>query len=77
MRFFNGVMQLYQFMWSLEAHRQQRMAWHDAAQARVARAMAEQRAEQQHQAMMIANPSGQLGRSALGEREALEKGGLL
>lgn len=77
MRFLSNLMQIYQFVWSLEAHREQRLAWHDAAEARRARLVAEARAAAQHRAMMDANPSGQLGRSALGDRDALEKGGLL
>lgn len=77
MRFIGGLIQIYQFIWSLEAHREQRLAWRDAAEARRARLIAEARAAAQHQAMMKANPSGQLGRSALGTRDALEKGGLL
>lgn len=77
MRFISGFIQIYQFIWSLEAHREQRLAWRDAAEARRARLIAEARAQAQHRAMMEANPSGQLGRSALGTRESLEKGGLL
>jgi hypothetical protein len=76
-RFIGGLIQIYQFIWSLEAHREQRLAWRDATEARRARIIAEARAQAQHQAMMKANPSGQLGSSALGTREALEKGGLL
>lgn len=77
MRYIGGFIQIYQFIWSLEAHREQRLAWRDAAEARQARTIAEARAQAQHRAMMEANPSGQLGRSALGTRQALEKGGLL
>ena len=77
MRMIGGFIQLYQFIWSLEAHREQRLAWRDAAEARRARLRAEAQAQAQHRAMMEANPSGQLGRSALGTRDALEKGGLL
>lgn len=77
MRFIGGFIQIYQFLWSLEAHREQRLAWRDAAEARRARIVAEHRAAAQHHAMMIANPSGQLGRSALGTRDALERSGLL
>lgn len=77
MRYIGGLIQIYQFIWSLEAHREQRLAWRDAAEARRARLVAEARAQAQHQAMMQANPSGQLGRSALGTRDALKKGGLL
>lgn len=77
MNFLNGFIQLYQFIWSLEAHREQRLAWRDAAEARRARMIAEAKAQAQHIAMMDANPSGQLGRSALGSRDTLEKGGLL
>ena len=77
MRYIGSLIQIYQFIWSLEAHREQRLAWRDAAEARRARLMAEARAQAQHNAMMKANPSGQLGSSALGNREALKKGGLL
>lgn len=77
MRLLGGLIQLYQFCWSLEAHREQRLAWRDAAEARRARLIAEARAAAQHRAMMEANPSGQLGHSALGTRETLQKGGLL
>lgn len=77
MRFLGNLIQIYQFVWSLEAHREQRLAWRDAAEARRARLIAEARAQAQHCAMMEANPSGQLGRSALGTRDALKKGGLL
>ena len=77
MGFFNGLVQLHQFIWSLESQSQQRLAWKDAAQARTARAQAEARAEAQLNAMMSANPSGQLGRSELGGTDTLKKGGLL
>lgn len=77
MRVFSGLMEAYQFFWMLESHREQRLAWRDAEEARHARILAESRAAAQHHAMMIANPSGQLGRSALGSREALERSGLL
>lgn len=77
MRIFGGIMQIHQFLWSLESHRQQRLAWRDAEQARVARAQAEARADAQLQSMMIANPSGQLGRSALDDIESLRESGLL
>lgn len=77
MGFFSGLVQVHQFFWSLESQSQQRLAWKDAELARIARAQAEARAEAQLNAMMIANPSGQLGRSALGGSETLKKGGLL
>ena len=77
MRLFGGLMQIYQFFWMLESHREQRLSWRDAEDARRARIIAESRAAAQHQAMMIANPSGQLGRSALATRDDLRRSGLL
>jgi hypothetical protein len=71
------VMQLYNFAWSLESHAAQRLSWDDAAQARIARALAEQRAQAQLQAMLDANPSGQLGRAKLNDISALIRSGLL
>jgi hypothetical protein len=69
------LMELYQFVWMFESHSQQRLAWEDAAQARIARAEALARA--QLQAMLAANPSGSLGHAQLNDEEALRDAGLL
>lgn len=73
----NRLVQVYQFFWMLESHAQQRLAWDDAAQARIARARAEAQAEAQLRAMLDANPSGQLGHSRLNDEGALREAGLL
>ncbi|WP_298821466.1 hypothetical protein [uncultured Roseibium sp.] len=66
-----------QFFWMFESHAQQRLAWEDAAEARIARIKAEEAAALQLQAMLDANPSGSLGHSKLNDIEALKKEGLL
>ncbi|MCT4654404.1 MAG: hypothetical protein N4A65_01205 [Cohaesibacter sp.] len=66
-----------QFFWMFESHAQQRLAWEDAAEARIARIKAEEAAAFQLQAMLDANPSGSLGHSKLNDVEALKKEGLL
>ena len=71
------LIQLYQFFHMFESHHQQRLAWEDAAQARIARERAERMAASQLAAMLEANPSGQLGASTLNDVDALTKGGLL
>lgn len=71
------LMEFYQFFWMFESHAQQRLAWEDAAQARIARARAEAQAAAQLRAMLNANPSGALGHGALNDRDALERSGLL
>lgn len=71
------VMELYQFFWMFESHAQQRLAWKDAEQARVARVRAEMQAAAQLQAMLDANPSGSLGNAILNDEEALKDSGLL
>jgi len=71
------AIQLYEFIWSLEAHEQQRLAWEDAAQARIARAHAEYRAAAQLEAMLTAHPSGSLGNAKLNDWQALQAAGLL
>lgn len=71
------LIELYQFLWMLESHAQQRLAWEDAAEARLARARAEAQAAARVQAMLVANPSGQLGDSRLNDIEALKDSGLL
>ena len=72
-----NLVEIYQFFWMLESHSQQRLAWEDAAQARINRARAEAQAAAQLRAMLIANPSGSLGHAKLNDRDALEKSGLL
>lgn len=72
-----NLVELYQFLWALESHSQQRLSWEDAAQARISRQRAELRANLQHRAMMAANPSGQLGNARLNDPEALKRSGLL
>ena len=66
-----------QFFWMFESYAQQRLAWEDAAEARIARIKAEEAAALQLQAMLEANPSGSLGHSKLNDVEALKKEGLL
>lgn len=74
---FGKIVQVYQFLWMLESHGQQRLAWDDAAEARIARRRAEARAAAQLRAMLEANPSGQLGNAELDDGEVLRKAGLL
>lgn len=74
---FGLIMELYQFVWMFESHAQQRLAWEDAAKARIARARAEAMAAAQLQAMLVANPSGALGDARLDDLDVLEKSGLL
>ena len=69
--------EIYQFFWMFESHAQQRLAWRDAAEARVARARAEAMAAAQLRAMLAANPSGQLGHARLNDPDSLEESGLL
>lgn len=71
------ISQLIQFVWMFENRRQQRLAWDDAAKARIARERAEAHSERQLAAMHEANPSGALGWSRLNDRENLEESGLL
>lgn len=72
-----GLVEIYQFFWMIESHGQQRLAWKDAADMRIARARAEAQAAAQLRAMLDANPSGQLGHSRLNDPESLKKSGLL
>lgn len=72
-----NLVEVYQFIWMLESNAQQRLAWQDAAEARIARARAEQMAAAQLRTMLDANPSGQLGHSRLNDPESLQKSGLL
>jgi hypothetical protein len=71
------IMEIYQFVWMFESHAQQRMAWQDAAQARIARDRAEAQASAQLRAMLMANPSGSLGDARLNDPVSLERSGLL
>jgi len=72
-----GLVEIYQFFWMLESNAQQRLAWKDAAEMRIARVRAEKQAAAQLAAMLDANPSGQLGDSRLNDDEALKRSGLL
>lgn len=67
----------YEFFWMLEQHDQQQLAWTDAIEARHARIRAEQKAADQLQAMLDANPSGQLGHARLNDEDALRRAGLI
>ncbi len=71
------LLEIYQTLWMFESHAQQRLAWEDAEQARIARMRAEAQAAAQLQAMLIANPSGSLGNSKLNDEDSLEESGLL
>ncbi|HEV7248840.1 MAG TPA: hypothetical protein VGN93_17830 [Shinella sp.] len=71
------LVEIYQFFWMLESHAEQRLAWEDAAEARIARDRAEAQAAAQLQAMLDANPSGQLGNAQLNDPQSLEDSGLL
>lgn len=74
---FRVLIGIHQFFWSLESHAQQRLAWDDAVQARIARERAEAQAAAQLQAMLKANPSGSLGHAKLNDPDSLEASGLL
>lgn len=71
------LMEVYQLLWMFESHAQQRLSWEDASQARIARDRAEARAAAQLRAMLLANPSGQLGHAQLNDEDALRRAGLL
>lgn len=71
------LLEIHGFLWSLESHAQQRLAWEDAAQARIARIRAEAQAAAQLRAMLDANPSGSLGHARLNDPDALRESGLL
>lgn len=64
-------------LWMLISRYQQYLAWRDAAHMRTARIRAETQAQQQLQAMLHANPSGQLGHAVLDDETALRKSGLI
>lgn len=72
-----AIMEYFQFFWTFESQAQQRLAWNDAADARIARLRAEEQAAAQLRAMLDANPSGQLGNAQLNDPAALKKAGLL
>ncbi len=74
---FGRLTEIVQFFWMFESHAEQRLGWKDAAQARIARLRAEQQADEQLQAMLIANPSGSLGHASLNDKDSLEESGLL
>lgn len=71
------ALELYNFLWMIESHAEQRLAWKDAAEMRSARIRAEHAAAAQLRAMLDANPSGQLGHSRLNDPDSLRKSGLL
>ncbi|MGB3503422.1 MAG: hypothetical protein WBA44_17500 [Mesorhizobium sp.] len=74
---FSRIMEIYNFVWMLESHAAQRLAWRDAEEMRVARVRAEAQAAAQLYAMLDANPSGQLGNAMLDDEQALRESGLL
>ena len=74
---FGKLMEIYQFFWMFESHAQQRLAWLDAEDMRIARQRAEAHASAQAQAMLDANPSGSLGSSRLNDEDILIRSGLL
>ena len=71
------ISEIVQFFWMFESHAEQRLAWKDAAEARLARIRAEEAAAAQLKAMLDANPSGSLGHSKLNDIDALKREGLL
>lgn len=71
------LIEIHQFMFSLESQAAQRLAWEDAEQARIARARAEAMAAARLRQMLDANPSGQLGNAKLNDLGALIRSGLL
>lgn len=68
---------IYRVYWMLRSHGEQKRAWRDAAQARIARDRAEAQAAARLQDILNANPSGALGKARVNDRKALKKGGLL
>lgn len=74
---FGRLMEVYQFFWMFESHAQQRLAWQDAEEMRIARVRAEAQAAAQLHAMLEANPSGSLGSSRLNDEDILIRSGLL
>lgn len=74
---FSSLMEIYNFLWMIESHGAQRLAWQDAADMRIARRRAEDAAAAKASAMLDANPSVQLGSARLDDPAALRKSGLL
>lgn len=74
---FSRIMEIYNFFWMFESHYAQRLSWQDAEEMRIARARAEEQAAARLQAMLDANPSGQLGNAQLDDEQALRDSGLL
>lgn len=74
---YGRIMGFYNFMWMLRTRKEQQLAWEDARLARIARERAEERAAEQMEAMLAANPSGQLGKARLNDKKALRRSGLL
>lgn len=72
-----NLVEIHQFLFSLESQAAQRLAWEDAEQARIARARAEAVAAARLRQMLDANPSGQLGNAKLNDLDALIRSGLL
>lgn len=72
-----NLVEIHQFLFSLESQAAQRLAWEDAEQARIARARAEAVAAARLSQMLDANPSGQLGNAKLNDLDALIRSGLL
>ena len=73
----DGFSKFFEFLHVLETRHQQRLAWDDAAEARIARMKAEEAAALQLQAMLDAHPSGALGHSKLNDMDMLKREGLL
>lgn len=71
------ALSLYRLYWMFRSHREQRLAWRDAQEMRIARARAEVQAAAQLRAMLEANPSGQLGNAEMDDERALKDSGLL
>jgi len=71
------ISQFVQFFWMFESQHHQRLAWDDAAKARIARDRAEALAAAQLAAMLEANPSGALGASQIDDPVNLMESGLL
>lgn len=72
-----SLLRAYETAWMFASHFQQVLAWRDAREARHARTRAEVQAAAQLQAMLDANPSGQLGNARLNDEHALKESGLL
>ena len=72
-----NLVEIHQFLFSLESQAAQRLSWEDAEQARIARARAEAVAAARLRQMLDANPSGQLGNAKLNDIKALIRSGLL